>query len=120
MATLATVLVNDAKETGVFFRTGDFAETITFAGSSVTAQVWRDGTDEIIRENGKVDTQNVARIALSKNQVTAPAIGDVAVFDSKSWETDRILQSDAGATVVRVVEIENVRTAQPGLRNEKA
>jgi len=84
---LKTAIGNDMS---VFFNTGDFAESITFAGATVTAIVtYKDNP----MQDG-ISRVRYANLELQKSEVASWIYRDAAVIGGVSWYATKEIMSD--------------------------
>ena len=113
MASLNTQMTNDLT---VFFNTGEFAEAITWGGTSTNAVVEREAEADEADYHSATARMKRATVFLNKSVITAPAIGDIAVFDSLNWEAVRRLRNDDDVASFEVVNVQDQQLTQGGYR----
>ena len=87
--TLSSQLTTDLP---VFFETDEFAQTITYAGASITALVLFN--ENLDAAGGRESAMAMGEIWVKVSDVALPAYRDVVVIGSDTWNVRRILFGD--------------------------
>lgn len=84
-------MLTDAES--VLWNTSEFATTVTYGTTSITAQVIYGDAEEVgeERQDFKVDK---ARISVKVSDITTPAYRDEITIGSDTWYVQRIISGD--------------------------
>jgi len=79
----------------VFFNASEFAETVTYNGTSITAIPEIGESNQKGNEYSSDGSSDRAEFCVKVANVADPVPGDVIVYSGKSWTVARVLESDA-------------------------
>tara|TARA_R100001530_G_scaffold133847_4_gene107828 strand:+ start:934 stop:1287 length:354 start_codon:yes stop_codon:yes gene_type:complete len=117
MATLAAQILLD--RANVFLNTGDFAETITYEGNSITAIV-DIGEEEVVDDVGRTTKEIRGTVTVSTSDVSNPAPGDTWVHNSITYTVENVRSQEGGMCECDSVHAHAKRTARQGYRRARS